>query len=177
MPEHVQRVAIRQARLDEAGLLAEFAERTFRETFAGDNAPGDIDAYCASAFSVTAQRAHLQDPAIETLLAHDGNDALVGYAQLRGGGAAEIGGPSPIELWRFYVAAAHHGRGVAQPLMQAVVERAIGRGGRTLWLGVWERNHRALAFYARQGFADVGAHEFVLGRDVQVDRLMVRLVG
>ncbi|CAN5539387.1 hypothetical protein BH23ACI1_BH23ACI1_23220 [soil metagenome] len=45
------------------------------------------------------------------------------------------------------------------------------------WKGLWERNHRALTFYARQGFADVSAHEFVLGRDVQVDRLMARVVG
>jgi diamine N-acetyltransferase len=62
-------LTIRRATLDDAEALAAFAERTFRDTFAGDNDPGDLDAYCASAFSVAAQRANLQDPAIETLLA------------------------------------------------------------------------------------------------------------
>jgi diamine N-acetyltransferase len=164
---------IRPATLDDAEALAAFAEQTFRETFAADNDPGDLDTYCADAFSVAAQRANLQDAAIETLLVQD-HGVLTAYAQLRDGGPPEIPGPAPIELWRFYVARAHHGRGIAQALMQAVVRSAAARGGRTLWLGVWERNHRAIAFYARQGFVDVGAHEFVLGKDVQVDRLMAR---
>jgi diamine N-acetyltransferase len=166
-------IAIRRASADDAEALAAFAEQTFRDTFAADNDPGDLDAYCAAAFSVTAQRANLQDPAIDTLLVEE-HGALTAYAQLRDGGPPEISGPAPVELWRFYVARTHHGRGIAQALMQAVVRCAAARGGRTLWLGVWERNLRAIAFYARQGFADVGAHEFVLGKDVQVDRLLAR---
>jgi hypothetical protein len=77
MPQRLPGITIRQAHVDEAGVVAAFAERTFRETFAGDNDPVDLDAYSASAFSVAAQRAHLQDGAIETLLAHDGDAVQV----------------------------------------------------------------------------------------------------
>ena len=56
--------------------------------------------------------------------------------------------------------------------MDAAVEAAAARGARTLWLGVWERNARAIAFYAKCGFADVGAQPFTLGADVQTDRVM-----
>jgi diamine N-acetyltransferase len=63
---------------------------------------------------------------------------------------------------------------VAQPLMAAVVEEATSQGARTLWLGVWERNERAKAFYRKCGFTDVGSYPFVLGNDPQVDRVMVR---
>jgi ribosomal protein S18 acetylase RimI-like enzyme len=68
----------------------------------------------------------------------------------------------------------HHGRGVARQLMAAVFAAARGRSAQTLWLGVWEKNLRALAFYRKFGFVDVGSHQFVLGTDVQTDRLMVR---
>ena len=69
---------------------------------------------------------------------------------------------------------AWQGRGVAQSLMVASLESAMERGARTVWLAVWERNLRAQAFYRKCGFEDCGAQEFVLGRDRQTDRVMVR---
>jgi ribosomal protein S18 acetylase RimI-like enzyme len=169
-------MVIRTARLEDVEALAALAEETFRDAFAKDNDPADMDAYCASAFSVDAQRSLLGDPAIATLLVEDDAGALVGYAQLRDGTAPEITGSAPIELWRFYVVRTHHGSGIARALMDAVVAAAVGRNRDTLWLGVWERNHRARAFYAKHGFVDVGAHAFELGNDVQTDRLLARTI-
>jgi diamine N-acetyltransferase len=57
--------------------------------------------------------------------------------------------------------------------MDAVVGEARTRGAQTLWLGVWERNARAIAFYRKRGFQDVGRHQFLVGTDRQTDRLMV----
>jgi ribosomal protein S18 acetylase RimI-like enzyme len=68
----------------------------------------------------------------------------------------------------------HHGRGIAHQLMDAVIDAAHKRGAGTLWLGVWERNTRAQAFYGKFGFVVVGSHTFMLGTDVQTDRLMAR---
>ena len=62
----------------------------------------------------------------------------------------------PVQLQRFYVDRPFHGRGVAQSLMRAVDDAGRELGGRTLWLGVWERNPRAIAFYTKCGFVDVG---------------------
>ena len=84
-----------------------------------------------------------------------------------------MAGPAPIELWRFYVDRAWHGRGVAAALMARVKTAARERGAKTLWLGVWERNDRARAFYAKCGFADAGEHIFLFGTDPQTDRVMV----
>jgi GNAT superfamily N-acetyltransferase len=85
-------------------------------------------------------------------------------------------GPSPIELARLYVDRGWHGRAVGAALMKQVVDEARARGARTLWLGVWEQNARARAFYARWGFAQVGEHDFVLGHDLQRDLLLARAV-
>ena len=60
------------------------------------------------------------------------------FAQLRRGDTPTcVTGPAPIELQRFYVAHAWHGRGVAQALMQDVLSAARAVGAATLWLGVW----------------------------------------
>jgi len=69
---------------------------------------------------------------------------------------------------------AWHGRGIAQRLMQATIDEAAAAGATTVWLGVWEHNARAIAFYGKHGFVDVGSHEFLVGSDPQTDRVMVR---
>jgi GNAT superfamily N-acetyltransferase len=167
-------IQIRRGLVSDAVELSAAAERWFRDTFASDNTAADMDAYCASAFSPAIQQAQLADPAIETLLMHDGSGRLIAYAQLRTGAPEVIVLPSPIELWRFYLDRTQHGRGVAPRLMAAVDDAARARGAATLWLGVWEKNLRARAYYAKAGFADIGAHEFRLGDDLQVDRILSR---
>ena len=166
---------IRAATPADAPTLARFAERTFREAFAADNRPEDMDAYCATAFAPEIMRRGLSDASISTLVMVAEDGALAAYAQLRPEGADhDVELPDPIELWRFYVDKVHHGRGIAHRMMDAVIEAAVERGNATLWLGVWERNTRAQAFYRKFGFVDVGSHTFMLGTDVQTDRLMTR---
>ena len=81
--------------------------------------------------------------------------------------------PDAYELHRFYVDRPSQGTGVAQRLMAAVQDAARAAGARHLWLGVWEHNPRAIRFYAKRGFVDVGSHDFVLGADRQTDRVML----
>jgi ribosomal protein S18 acetylase RimI-like enzyme len=168
--------AIRVARAADAAALAEFGERTFRAAFEADNRREDIDAYVTATYTPGRVRADLADPARITLVVESGG-VLAAFAQLREGAApACVGGAAPIELLRFYVDPAWQGRGVAQSLMDAVVAAATTRGAKTVWLGVWERNPRAIAFYAKSGFRDAGSQPFVLGTDRQTDRIMVRAI-
>ena len=166
---------IRRGEPADAEAIAHFAARTFHESFAADNRPEDMAAYMMIAFGPGQQRRELEDPGRTYLLAEQGG-TLAGYALLRAGGETPEGvtaRPS-IEVVRFYVDRPWHGRGMAQTLMAACESEARQRGARSMWLGVWERNHRAIGFYTRCGFRDVGSHEFVLGSDVQQDRVMER---
>lgn len=163
---------IRSGTIADAAALAELAATTFRDAFGSDNTPEDVALHLSGSYGVVQQSAELTNPAIATLLACDG-DRFAGYAQVRTGVPPACVGTAPsIELWRFYVARAWHGLGVAQILMTAVMETARARGAQTLWLGVWERNARAQAFYRKIGFQDVGMQTFVLGTDRQTDRVM-----
>jgi len=165
-------ITVRRGTPADAAPLAELAATTFRDTFARDNRPEDLALHLTRSYGLAQQTAELANPAITTFLAFvDGQ--LAGYAQLRPGDPPAVVGPGPaIELWRFYVAHAWHGRGVAQKLMEAVTSTANSQAAITLWLGVWERNERAQAFYRKVGFEDIGAQAFVLGRDEQTDRVM-----
>ena len=167
-------ITIRRGMPGDARLLADLAASTFRETFAGENRREDMALYVGRAYGVSQQEAELTNPEITTLLAEvDGQ--LAGYAQLRANAVPDcVSGTTPLELWRFYVAALWHGRGVAHALMKSVEMEARAREAQTLWLGVWERNDRAKAFYRKCGFLDVGSQVFVLGSDVQTDRIMAR---
>ena len=132
--------------------------------------------HVAQAYGKDQQGRELADPNVMTLLV-EGGAKLVGYAQLRRGQEPScVTGESPIELWRFYVARDWQGRGVAQELLRQVDFAAHDAGARTLWLGVWERNERAKAFYRKSKFVDVGSHVFTLGSDAQTDRILARPV-
>jgi diamine N-acetyltransferase len=169
---------IRRASPDDATALATVAERMFRDTFAADNDPADLETFLAGTYSTALQARELADPDLTTLVAVDPGGDIVAFAQLRAKpGPDVVSGPAPHQLWRFYVDRAHHGRGLARLLMDAVIDTARGLGARTLWLTVWERNWRARAFYVKCGFADVGSTVFVLGTAVQSDRVMARPVG
>lgn len=167
-------ITIRSGLETDATALAELAARTFQETFAAGNRDEDMAIYLAEAYGTSQQLQELRDPDITTLLIEMDGD-IAGYSQLRSGAAPKcVTGEAPLELWRFYIASGWHGRGLAQALMQSVELEARRRGGRTLWVGVWEHNTRAKAFYSKCGFTDVGSHVFVVGTDPQTDRIMVR---
>jgi GNAT superfamily N-acetyltransferase len=158
----------------DAAVLAELAARTFREAFAADNDPADMCAHLESAYTPALHLGEIEDPSIDTLLVRIYGGPPIAYAQLRAGHVSNgVPAERSIELWRFYVDAPWHGRGVAQGLMAAAKARARRRGASTLWLGVWERNARAHAFYGKHGFRKVGSQIFVVGSDPQTDDVML----
>jgi len=174
---------IRAARPSDAPALARIAEDTFRETFGPSNTAEDMDLHCARYFTLAAQTAELADSRMDNLVvesADAGGEAgggFLGYAQVRRGPAPPcVAGAAPIELQRFYVVPGLHGGGLARELMAAVLGAASERGADTIWLGVWEKNPRAIRFYGKCGFREVGDQTFVLGADPQRDLVLSRPV-
>jgi diamine N-acetyltransferase len=168
--------AIRRGVVADAAALAEFAARTFAEAFGAVTDPVDLAAHLATSYRPDLQAAELTDPAVVTLLAEEG-DCIVGYAQVRRNASppACVTAASPIELHRFYVGLKLHGTGLAARLMHdSLVAAAVEFGGHHAWLGVWERNDRAIAFYRRAGFVDIGFTHYLVGMDRQTDRVLLR---
>jgi len=169
----VHEFRLRRGQATDAAQLAAFAARTFTDAFAAANRPEDIAAYLPTAYGIGQQASELANPEIITLILDHGA-TIAAYAQVRLSVAPQcVDSAAPAELWRFYVDQPWHGRGLAARLMAAVHEAAAELGGRTLWLGVWEKNERAIAFYKKCGFRDVGQHDFWVGADRQTDRIML----
>lgn len=167
---------VRRASVEDAQLLATLGAQTFAETFAKDNTPEDMAAYVADSFSLERLTEELSDPLSVFFVAEVGGHAA-GYAKIHSGEASEgVEGERPIELVRLYVSQEWLGRGVGQALMRRCIDEAREMGFQTIWLGVWERNDRALAFYRKWSFHEVGEHIFQLGSDAQRDVVMQRAV-
>src|SRR5262245_30966090 len=170
--DHKIAPVVRQADSLDAALLAELGKSTFVDTFAKYNDPDDMARYIADAFSVETLTVELADPLTMFLIAELDGTAC-GYARLTAGGVLpSVTGSNPIELVRLYASSQWLGRGVGEALMKACLESARRLGYQTMWLGVWERNERAQAFYRKWNFQIVGTKSFRLGTDEQTDFVM-----
>jgi diamine N-acetyltransferase len=168
---------IRKANRSDAALLSRLAESTFRETFGVANTPQNMDLHCRGSYSEKLQAGEIASENMVTLLAEHGQD-LVGFAQIHWSEAPSfVQGTSPGEIQRLYVASNWHGKGVAQALMVACLDEMRARGADVIWLGVWERNPRAIAFYKKFGFIECGEHVFHVGHDPQIDIVMTRSIS
>ena len=167
-------VTMRRAAPADAAALAAMASTAFTDTFGAHTDPRDMADYLATAFGESVQRAELADTGSTVWLAeHEGEPA--GYAMLRAGPPPEcVSVHDAIEIARLYVVKRFIGAGIGALLMRRCIEEASARGNDAIWLGVWEHNVRAIAFYERWEFVDVGSLAFMLGRDRQTDRVMVR---
>lgn len=167
---------VRRARPRDAALLATLGSETFRESYA-DDLDGDLlAAYTSEVFGEAQQAAELAEAGSVFLVAESEGEA-VGYARLVDGPSpAEVGMEATMELQRIYVRKKWIGRGIGAALMRACLAAAKEAGCESLWLGVWERNTRAIGFYRKWGFGIVGEQPFVMGGDAQRDLLMRRTV-
>ena len=156
--------------------MLEFAARTYYQTFVSSNTLENMQAYIESAFTLPQIIAELNDPHAIFILA-EVEGRLAAYAKLLPDEAPEsVTGDDPIELVRFYVDEPWHGSGLASALMELCLTEAIQGGFKTIYLGVWEKNFRAQAFYRKWDFVRVGEHIFQMGDDPQTDWWMMRAV-
>lgn len=167
-------VTIRRATPADHELLATIGHETFHDTFAADNTPDDMAHYLGRAFSPDRQAAELADPDALFLIADLGGTP-VAYARLRWETThSVVPGTRLLEIARLYVRRPWLGAGIGAALMRACLDEAVRSGCDVVWLGVWERNLRALAFYEKWGFSVVGQQVFQLGADLQRDLIMMR---
>jgi ribosomal protein S18 acetylase RimI-like enzyme len=82
-----------------------------------------------------------------------------------------------VELTQLYLDRPWHGRGVADLVLARLADLALDLGARLVRLGVWEHNGRAIAFYEKHGFTQVGVQEFRLGGELHNDHVMVAEVS
>lgn len=170
---------IRPVTAGEAGVLRRFAEQTFRAAWQDANEPETFEAYCREAFSPEKIQEEMQAPGSEFYFAFSG-PALAAYLKLRVGRIPPAGWDQPapaLQLERIYVASAFQSLGLGAALLEFVEQRARDTAAAWVWLSVWQKSPRSIAFYQRNGYAIFGVETFWVGDDPQPDWLMRKAVG
>ena len=166
-------ISIRTATTKDAALIADLSRETFYNAFAPANTKEDMDKFMSEVFTREKLIAELDLPDNIFLLAYTG-DEVAGYVRLRDKNIPEIAlnTNNVIEIARIYTVSSATNKGTGTALMTHCIEIARKKQRQYIWLGVWEKNEKAIRFYKRFGFKKFGEHDFILGDDLQTDWLM-----
>ena len=170
----MESISIAPVSIDDLIKLQTISRSTFAQTFNEHNNPEDMQAYFDNSFSVEKLSSELNDQNSTFYFAVDNSiNTVVGYLKVNTGDAqSEKKDLNAFEIERIYVDKTYFGKKVGQLLFDKAIEIAKSKKVSYVWLGVWEENHRALAFYTKNGFKAFDKHLFKLGNDEQSDILM-----
>jgi ribosomal protein S18 acetylase RimI-like enzyme len=165
-------LVLRECTMDDLVTLRELASETYSDTFGHMNTPANMKAYLERAFNIDKLRDELSNSSSNFyFLCADGE--LAGYPKLNEYEAqTDIHDPQSLEIERIYIRKEFQGKGLGSFLIEKAIEIASSRKKSYVWLGVWERNHKAISFYEKHGFYVIGAHPFLMGEEEQTDFIM-----
>ncbi|WP_421930639.1 GNAT family N-acetyltransferase [Phenylobacterium sp.] len=168
-------ITIRPCGPGDAAALALVGQATFLETYAGTLPVADILDHCATEHGEAFYARALARPDHRLWIAEMAEgQAPVGYAVLCPPDLPTPSEAGDVELKRIYLLHRFHGSGLGGRLLAAALESARAAGFGRMLLGVYRENERAIAFYARQGFVEVGVRKFKVGARVYDDPVLAR---
>lgn len=163
---------IRTATQDDLGDLLHVARTAFLQAFTAGNKPENVSAYLEEAFTLEQFGKELSEPA-STFFVADLEGELIGYLKVNLVPAqTDIQDPKSLEVSRLYVLEDFLGLGLGKMLLDVAIDFGKQNQKEYLWLGVWEKNARAIRFYEKNGLRTFGSHPFPFGDEVQTDYLM-----
>jgi ribosomal protein S18 acetylase RimI-like enzyme len=173
MPAEVT-VSLRECTAADASTLALVGAATLLEAFAGFIPGESLLAHCAKYHFPAAYTALLSKPETRAWLAEVAPGAApVGYGLLTAADfPPELVQPGDLELRRLYLFTRFHGSGAARGILELAADAARKQHASRLLLGVHPENHRALAFYRKSGFAQIGTRTFHVGSSTFTDPVL-----
>jgi len=168
-------IAIRLCESGDAAALALVSQATFLETYAGQLPVADIVSHCRTEHGEALYADWLARPGYRLWLAEmEEGGAPVGYAALTPPDLPVPTAGSDVELRRIYLLNRFHGAGLGARLMASAMDAAKAGGFSRMLLSVFGANARAIAFYARQGYAEAGVRKFRVGANEYDDLVLAR---
>ena len=169
-------IIIKKATENELIYLKEISIKTFCETFEKDNSPEDNKKYIEANFNDLQLLKEINTKGSTFFIAFL-NDKPVAYLKINIGEAqTEKQGNDSLEIQRIYVLSECKGNRIGSQLMKLAEEEAIKANLKRIWLGVWEHNDAAIAFYSKKGYRRFSQHVFMYGNDPQTDYLMEKML-
>jgi diamine N-acetyltransferase len=167
---------IQKASINDVSVLKKIGRQTFYETFHDTNTEDNLRKYLDESFADEKLKEELSNPLSWFYFAAI-EDKVVGYLKVNFGQAqTEFRHDGWFEVERIYVVQEFWGRSIGQALLDFAIALASDLECSCVWLGVWEKNYRALRFYERNGFLPFDKHIFQMGNDPQWDLLMKKMI-
>ena len=163
---------IKKCTINDLVALCEISYNTYNDTFKAVNTPDNMKDYLEKAFDLRKIRDELLNASSQFYMLYV-DEELAGYLKLNEYEAqTEMNDLQSLEIERIYVAKEFHSKGLGSVLLNRAIEIAGELKKSYIWLGVWEKNHKALEFYRKNGFYQIGQHSFFMGEDEQIDFIM-----
>jgi len=167
-------ITIKKCTLDDVNKLQEISYVTFNETFKEQNSPENMNAYLEKAFNLRKLENELAHPFSQFFFAYVGKE-VAGYLKVNTHEAqSEDMGEDSLEIERIYIKSEFQKHGLGKNLLNKAIEIAAEQEKKKIWLGVWEKNESAIAFYKKMGFVQTGSHSFYMGDEEQTDFIMAK---
>ncbi|CDO04334.1 protease synthase and sporulation negative regulatory protein PAI 1 [Oceanobacillus picturae] len=167
-------VKLTKCNLEDLKMLQEISIETFKNTFEAQNSPENMKAYQEKAFNSQQLEMELANIYSEFFFVYYNNE-VVGYLKINTNDAqSEEMGDNSLEIERIYIKNEYQKHGLGKYLINKSIEIAIEHSKKEIWLGVWEKNENAIAFYKKMGFVQTGSHSFYMGDEEQTDIIMVK---
>ncbi|MCM3368217.1 GNAT family N-acetyltransferase [Bacillus safensis] len=157
--------------------LQKIGTDTFIETFLDQNKVEHIEAYVKTAFHLNQLLKELQHPSSQFYFVQV-NGEVAGYLKINMDDAqSEEMGSEALEIERIYIKQSFQKQGLGRYLIDQAIEIAKNHHKQDVWLGVWEHNKAAIAFYQKLGFVQTGVHAFLMGDEEQMDFIMTKTLS
>lgn len=167
-------ITIKKCTLDDLHMLQEISYETFNETFKHQNSPENMHAYLEKAFNLPQLEKELSDVSSAFFFVYFHNE-VAGYLKVNTNDSqSEEMGDDSLEIERIYIRSKFQKHGLGKNLLNQAMDIAVKQNKRKIWLGVWEKNENAIAFYKKMGFVQTGAHSFYMGDEEQTDFIMTK---
>lgn len=170
-------IAIRPAVPGDEDMLSAIGAATFLESFVEDIPGPDLIKHCQNQHNSDYYRGVLEgvDPRYACWIAeYVETGAPIGYAMTAPPDLPTETGEGDIELKRIYVFSRFHGTGAGKRLNNLADAHAVNLSCSRILLGTYNENHRAVAFYKREGYALIGTRQFQVGDQLFDDIIMAK---
>ncbi|HHW32165.1 MAG TPA: GNAT family N-acetyltransferase [Clostridiaceae bacterium] len=166
------KITFRECVMDDLVTLRELSCKTYSDTFGPMNILSNMKAYIEKAYNLEKLRNELSNNNSKFYFLY-ADEKLSGYLKLNEYKAqTDIYDPQSLEIERIYVLKEFQGKGLGSFLIKKAIAIANTRKKSYIWLGVWERNQKAILFYKKYGFYVIGKHSFFMGEEEQTDFIM-----
>ncbi|MEN8702233.1 GNAT family N-acetyltransferase [Bacillus infantis] len=167
---------LKRCTLEDLHQLQEISIETFSDTFKDQNSPENMNAYLEKAYNLEQLKKEVSHSSSRFFFVLF-NEVIAGYLKVNVKDAqSEKMGEEAFEIERIYIKKPLQKHGIGKYLLNKAIEMAEEQGKKKIWLGVWEHNENAIAFYQKMGFVQTGAHSFYMGDEEQTDLIMVKVL-